>query len=86
MADILLLAFAALALLIALALFFGAFKKIIEWMISVIINSVLGLVLLYALNLLGLGIPLNWVTVLVIAIFGLPAVAILAILAFFKMI
>jgi len=86
MANPLLLIFAALALFIALALFWGVFKKLFEWAISLFINSVLGLILLYGLNLFGLGIPINWVTLLVCAIFGLPAVAILAILAFFGII
>jgi pro-sigmaK processing inhibitor BofA len=86
MANPLLLIFAALAVLIALVLLWGALKKMLEWLVTLAINSVLGLIMLYVLNSLGLGIPINYVTLLAIAIFGLPAVAILAILSFFKMI
>lgn len=86
MANPLLLIFAAFAILIALALFWGVFKKLLAWAISLAINSVLGLAMLYLLNLFGLGIPINWITILVCGIFGLPAVAILALLAFFGII
>ncbi len=49
---------------------------------SLIINSIVGFVLLFIVNMLGIKIPINIVTILMVAIFGLLGLAILALLAF----
>ena len=68
---------------ISFALLWGAFKKLLQWALTLIINSAIGLIMLYTLNFLGLGVPITPITIGIIAVFGLPAVAILAMLAFF---
>ena len=54
---------------------------------ALIINSLLGLLVLWLINWTGLvSIPLNLVTVLVAGIFGAPGVIILVLLAIFHII
>jgi hypothetical protein len=49
--------------------------------IGLVLNSVLGLIAIYAVNtIFNLGILYNLLTIVVVAIFGLPAVAIIIIL------
>lgn len=49
---------------------------------SLIINSIVGFILLYIVNMLGVKIPINIFTILLVAIFGLLGLALLALLAF----
>lgn len=49
--------------------------------LGLIVNSVLGLIAVYLINVLfNLGITYDWITWIVVAIFGLPAVAVIIIL------
>ncbi len=55
--------------------------KLGKLVIGLILNSILGLIAIYLINaIFGLGIVYNLITVVVVAIFGLPAVAIIIIL------
>jgi len=53
-------------------------------LVSLLINSILGVLVLALLHLLGLHVPINLLTVLVVVLFGLAGVALLALLAFFE--
>lgn len=56
-------------------------------LIALIVNSLIGLAVLWLINWTGLvSIPLNLVTVLVAGIFGAPGVLVLLILAIFHII
>jgi hypothetical protein len=46
-----------------------------------IVNTVLGLIILGVVNLVGLEVPINWITVLLSAIAGIPG-AIIAIILY----
>lgn len=76
-----------LLLLVFLLLFGGIFWSVLKhglkltW--ALLVNTVLGLAAMFFLDLLGFGIPINFVTLLVSAIFGLLGVAVLALLAIF---
>ena len=49
--------------------------------LGLILNSILGLIAIYLVNsLFNLGIAYNLITIIVVAIFGLPAVAVIIIL------
>ena len=50
--------------------------------IKLVINAVVGIVVLYLLNLIGLGIVINWITALIVGFLGVPGVIIVAILQF----
>lgn len=50
--------------------------------IKLVINAVVGVVVLYLLNLIGLGIVINWITALIVGFLGVPGVIIVAILQF----
>jgi pro-sigmaK processing inhibitor BofA len=50
---------------------------------SIVLNSIIGFMLLFAANLLGIRIPINILTLLVVLIFGLAGLALLALLALF---
>jgi SigmaK-factor processing regulatory protein BofA len=48
---------------------------------ALIINTVVGFILLYIANLIGIKIPINVLTILLVVVFGLLGLAILALLA-----
>ena len=77
---------AVLVILIAVVLFiiFKLGKSILKIIFGIIANSILGIIAIFALNyFLGIGIPIEFTTMLPTALFGLPAVGTLVILRFF---
>jgi len=50
--------------------------------VKFLINAVVGVVVLYVLNLLGVGLIINWITALIVGFLGIPGVIIVAILQF----
>lgn len=50
--------------------------------IKFLINALIGGVVLYVLNLFGVGIVINWITALIVGFLGIPGVIIVAILQF----
>lgn len=55
--------------------------KLGKFFIGLILNSILGLIAIYLINTyFALGIVINLLTIIIIAIFGLPAVAVIVIL------
>ncbi|MCL4389365.1 pro-sigmaK processing inhibitor BofA family protein [Candidatus Marsarchaeota archaeon] len=74
-----------LAVLIALVLFiiFKIGKFILKIIFGIIINSVVGIIAILALDyIFGLGIPIEIATMVPTALFGLPAVGTIIILKF----
>ena len=77
---------AVIALVVILLAKF-VFKISGKKLVALIVNSLIGLAVLWLINWTGLfSIPLNIVTVLVAGIFGAPGVLILLILAIFHII
>jgi len=75
-----------LVALIAVALFliFKIGKFILKIIFGIVINSILGLIAIYALNyIFNIGIPIELATMLPTALFGLPAVGTMIILRLF---
>ena len=62
------------------------FKRIIE----LIINTILGIIVLWLINKFGgsygIYIPINFVTAIIVGVLGLPGVVLLLILCYFKII
>ena len=54
--------------------------KISIGLIGILINSFIGAVILYVLNLLGFNLPINWFTSIIVGSLGVPGVVILVIL------
>lgn len=50
--------------------------------VKFLINAVVGVVVLYVLNLLGVGLVINWITALIVGFLGISGVIIVAILQF----
>ena len=76
-----------LILLLIVVIFWGTVKRIVSKAANLLINSIAGLLILLALNvLLGWKIPINLITLLVCGVFGIPGVSTLAILYYFDMI
>ena len=50
--------------------------------IKLLINAVVGMIVIYVLNLFGVGMVLNWITALIVGILGVPGVIVVAILQF----
>lgn len=75
-----------LVALIGIVLFivFKIGKSILKLIFGIIINSILGIIAIFALNyLFKIGIPLGLATLIPTALFGLPAVGTFVILRFF---
>lgn len=64
---------AAAVIIILILLFVGS---IIRWGIRIIwyllANAILGIIILAGANLIGIGVPIDWITVLISAIAGIP--------------
>ncbi|MGD0728757.1 MAG: pro-sigmaK processing inhibitor BofA family protein [Candidatus Micrarchaeaceae archaeon] len=70
-----------LIIIAAILLVLFIILKLGKFLIGLILNSILGLIAIYLVNtLFSLGIVYNLLTIIVVAIFGLPAVAIIIIL------
>lgn len=50
--------------------------------IKFLINAIVGGIVIYVLNLFGVGMTLNWITSLIVGVLGIPGVIIVAILQF----
>ena len=50
--------------------------------IKFLINAIIGGIVIYVLNLFGVGMTLNWITSLIVGVLGIPGVIIVAILQF----
>jgi pro-sigmaK processing inhibitor BofA len=74
----------AAAVLILLSLFWSLITKIATKATVIIVNSAIGLVLLYLLNnVVGFRIPIELSTVLVCGVLGIPGILSLALLHLF---
>ncbi|MDE1850848.1 MAG: pro-sigmaK processing inhibitor BofA family protein [Candidatus Micrarchaeota archaeon] len=70
-----------IVLLVAILLVIFIIFKSGRFIIGLLTNSILGLISIFAVDaLFGIGIPINWLTIIATALFGLPAVAIMVIL------
>jgi len=70
-----------LILLIAALIILGALYLVIKIAKYLVVNTILGLLILIIANFLGLGVPINWTTLIISAIAGIPG-AILVILLY----
>ncbi len=74
------------AALIAVVLFviFKIGKVILKAIFGLIINTILGLIAIFALNyIFDIGIPIGWATMVPTILFGLPSVGTMVILRLF---
>ncbi len=78
MGDLILYAVAIIAVVLVLKLLGKSMKVIL----GVLINALVGGVIIWLLNLLGLGIALNWLTALLVGVLGIPGVIIVLIVTF----
>lgn len=69
---------AVLVLFIVLKILTLPMKIIIKF----IINAIVGGVVLFVLNLLGIGFTITWVSALIVGFLGIPGVIIVAIMQF----
>jgi hypothetical protein len=70
-----------LVVIAAILLVLFVVLKLGKLLLGLILNSVLGLIAIYLVNVIfGLGIVYNLLTLIVVAIFGLPAVAVIIVL------
>lgn len=73
---------AALAGILILFIILKILALPMKIIIKLIINAFVGVVVLYLLNLIGVGIVINWITALIVGFLGVPGVIIVAILQF----
>ena len=76
--DILYFVISVLVTLFILKIVFKVSLKVM----NVLINSFVGAVVLFILNLLGFNLPINWFTSIIVGALGVPGVVILVILKF----
>ncbi len=72
---------AILFILLFGGLIWSVLKHSLKFTWALLINAVLGLITIFLLNFLGFGIPINLITIIISAIFGLLGVTVLAVLA-----
>jgi inhibitor of the pro-sigma K processing machinery len=57
--------------------------KILENATELAVNSIIGIIAFWALNqFFGLGIPINWLSILVVALAGIPGVILVVLMHF----
>jgi inhibitor of the pro-sigma K processing machinery len=70
-----------LVLIAAILVVLFVILKLGKLLLGLVLNSILGLIAIYLLNaLFNLGIAYNLLTIIIVAIFGLPAVAVVVLL------
>jgi len=74
-----------LAVFITLAVLFFLVSSALPLTIKLVSNVILGVIIVLLFNLLGAGIPINWVTLLILSLFGVPGAGTLGVLAFTRM-
>ena len=67
----------AIVIIIAKIVFKGT-----AWVIGFLINAAVGAVALWILDLLGVGLPINWITAGVVGLLGVPGVILLLLLKY----
>jgi len=65
-----------------IAIFFKFARVAMKWLLTIIINSIVGIAFFFLLRLVAINIPI-WPHILPVALFGLPALATMLILKFF---
>ncbi|MFQ3320218.1 MAG: hypothetical protein ACI80F_002295 [Natronomonas sp.] len=68
-------------LVLVLALLFGAFR-IIKAVKPLVVNAIVGVIILFIANFVGLGVEISAVAVLVCAVGGVPGALLVIILAY----
>lgn len=71
----------ALAVVLVVFLLKVVFKVSVN-VIGFLINSLIGAIIIWVLNLLGLGIPITWITSAIVGLLGVPGVLIVLVLKF----
>lgn len=71
--------FFVLAVIVTIFLLKILFKISIS-LIGILVNSIIGAVVLYVLNLIGFNLPINWFTSIIVGALGVPGVVLLVIL------
>lgn len=78
MENIIFFAIAVFAVVLVLKLLGKSMKVVL----GVLINALVGGLIIWLLNILGLGIALNWLTALIVGVLGIPGVIIVLIITF----
>ena len=79
--------------LIGIALLYVA-VKILKWPIKILINGIVGVIILYVINIIGanlstiginyaFSIPINPITALISGFFGIPGIVVILIIIYF---
>jgi hypothetical protein len=74
-----------LLILFGLFIIFKLFKAGLKLLFGIILNSIAGIACIFLLRLIGVYIPITLPFILPIALFGLPALATILILTYFKL-
>lgn len=78
MENIIFFAIAVFAVVLVLKLLGKSMKVVL----GVLVNALVGGLIIWLLNILGLGIALNWLTALIVGVLGIPGVIIILIITF----
>lgn len=74
-----------LPFIIGVAILFIILKVLsmpIKLIIKFVINAIIGGIVIYVLNLFGIGLVINWISGLIVGFLGIPGVIIVALLQF----
>jgi pro-sigmaK processing inhibitor BofA len=74
---------AELATLLVAVVIIYILWKILEDATQLAVNSIIGIIVFWLLNqFFGLGIPINWLTILIVALAGIPGVILVLLIHF----
>jgi len=79
------LAFVVIIIAVFLAIVYHFLKSGVKALPALIANTFLGFVAMFLLNFIGIHIPINILTLIIAAIFGMLGVAVLTVLSIFGM-
>ena len=74
---------AIVLMVFGIVIFFKFARVALKWLVTIILNSIVGIVLLVLLRFVGVQIPLSLPVLLPVALFGLPGLATILILKYF---
>jgi pro-sigmaK processing inhibitor BofA len=78
--DLLSLLAAVIIILLIVGLLFTVLRTGVRVVRYLVVNAILGLIILGLANLVGIHVPINWITILFSAIAGIPGAIIMIIL------
>jgi len=80
MVDLVSILAAAVIIILILAIAWSILRWGIRIIWYLLVNAIIGIIILAAANLIGIGVPIDWITVLISALAGIPGALVVIVL------